>query len=86
MMKLVTAIIATILVVAFAISNSHHVQLSFGFGTPVNIRLVFLLLSTFFLGMTVPVFARLFHNLKRKNQLPKTTPASATMVKDLVEE
>ncbi len=75
MIKLTLTVLATVMIVVFAISNSHHVDLSLAVGKPVEIRLIFLLLSAFIIGMTVPVFYRLVRRLdqhklmKRENEL-----------------
>ena len=75
MIRLILAVLATIVIVVFAISNSHHVDLSLAVGKPVEIRLIFLLLSAFIVGMAVSVFYRLFRRLdqhklmKRENEL-----------------
>lgn len=75
MTKLALTVLATIVIVVFAISNSHHVDLSCGVGKPVEIRLIFLLLTAFIVGMAVPVFYRLIRRLdrdtlvKRENEL-----------------
>jgi len=69
MVRLALAVIATIAIVAFVISNSHHVDLSLAVGKPVEIRLIFLLLCAFIIGMIVPVFFRLVHRLDSEKQL-----------------
>jgi|GEM_PF-3340244 uncharacterized integral membrane protein len=56
MLRLVLTVVGTIALVTFAMSNSHHVGLSVVLGAPVRIRLVFLLLVTFFVGMSIPLF------------------------------
>ena len=65
MFRLAGAVLATIAIVVFAISNFHHVDLSFGVGKPVEIRLIFLLLNSFIIGMAVPVFYRLIRCIDR---------------------
>lgn len=69
MRQLIPAVLITIAVVAFGIANSHHVQVSFVFGAPVKIRLIFLLMCTFFLGTVVPIFFRIIQQLRRRRQL-----------------
>ncbi len=75
MVKLVLAVLLTIVIVVFSISNSHHVDLSFALGDPIQVRLIFLLLSALILGMAIPVFYRLIRHLdhnklvKRENDL-----------------
>ncbi len=53
MMRLFLAILVTVLTVVFIMANTHDVELDVVFGTPVRIRLIFLLLSTFILGVVV---------------------------------
>jgi len=63
MVRLALAVLITVVIVVFSISNSHHVDLSCCVGKPIQIRLVFLLMSTFFIGMAVPIFYRLIRRL-----------------------
>ncbi len=67
MSKLVIAMLATILIVVFAICNSHHVDVNFPVGK-LEIRLIFLLSISFLIGMTVPVFHRLFRGMNEKKR------------------
>ncbi len=69
MIKLTLAVLTTIMIVVFAISNSHHVGLSCAVGKPLEVRLIFLLLSAFLIGMLVPVFYRLIRRLDSERQL-----------------
>lgn len=55
MTRLIVSIVATIVFVGFAMANTHHVALSFVIGAPVEIRMIFLLLTTLVIGMTIPV-------------------------------
>jgi len=71
MVRLVLAVMATVLAVVLAISNSHHVELSLGIGKTVEIRLVFMLLTAFIIGMAVPVFYRLIRRLDRDKQMKR---------------
>ena len=71
MVQLVLAILITVVIVVFSVVNSHHVQLSFVIGAPVEVRLVFLLMCTFFVGMAVPTFHRLVRRLKRDKELKR---------------
>jgi uncharacterized integral membrane protein len=51
MIRLLLAVLVTVAVVTFAMVNTHMVVLSFVFGPPVKVRLIFLLMSAFLLGM-----------------------------------
>jgi uncharacterized integral membrane protein len=78
MSKLFIYLLASILLVAFAFSNSEHVALSFIFGAPVHIRLIFLLLVTFLIGASVPVFYFLLSDARRRRRgrmVASTQPA-----------
>lgn len=69
MIQLIITVLMTIAVVIFSITNSHHVELSFVIGAPVKIRLIFLLLSTFITGMTVPIYFHMVERLKNNKKL-----------------
>ena len=71
MSKLALAVLVTIGIVAFSIANSTHVQLSFVVGRPVQIRLIFLLICAFFVGMAVPVFHRLVRRLDHDRRMTR---------------
>lgn len=73
MTKLTLAILITVLVVVFAISNSHHVDLCCPVGQPIKIRLVFLLVSTFVAGMAVPIFYGMVRRIRRREQMKRGT-------------
>jgi uncharacterized integral membrane protein len=51
MIRLAVAVSLTFLLVAFAMSNTHQVVLSFVIGRPVQVRLIFLMMSSFLGGM-----------------------------------
>jgi uncharacterized integral membrane protein len=51
MIRLVLVLLATILVVAFFVMNLHPVTLSLVVGPPVQIRLIFLIITAFVVGM-----------------------------------
>ncbi len=71
MIKLALVVLTTIAIVVFAISNSHHVDLSLAVGKSIEVRLIFLLLSAFIIGMMVPVFYRLFRRLDQEKLLKR---------------
>ena len=87
MLKLIFAILVTVAVVTFSLSNSHDVELSLIFGPPVKIRLIFLLLCTFFLGMTVPIFHGIVRRIgdnRRAKREKKLEDAIQRVDQDLV--
>lgn len=71
MPRLAMAVLVTIAIVAFGIANSNHVQLSFVVGRSVQIRLIFLLICAFFIGMGVPVFHRLVRRLEHDRRMTR---------------
>lgn len=71
MVRLALAVLITIVIVVFSIANSHHVPLSLVVGKPVEIRLIFLLMCTFFTGMVVPIFHRLIQHAKHNKKIKR---------------
>lgn len=69
MMRLLLAILVTVLTVVFTMANTHDVELDVVFGTPVRIRLIFLLLSTFILGIVVSSLFSMVANVRFKRRL-----------------
>ncbi len=53
MMRLIIAVLFTVTLVTFVMANTHHVMLNFFIGPPVQIRLIFLIISAFFSGVLV---------------------------------
>ena len=51
MAQLITAVLSTIALVLFAMANTHDVELSYVVGSPIRIRLIFLLAVAFFAGI-----------------------------------
>jgi uncharacterized integral membrane protein len=87
--QLALAILITIVVVVLSIANSHHVHLSFVIGAPVEVRLVFLLMCTFFMGMAAPIFSRLIHRLRSEKKMEREKELQQAMQlvdRDLVGE
>jgi uncharacterized integral membrane protein len=71
MARLALAVLITIVIVVFSISNSHHVDLCCAVGPPIKIRLIFLLMSTLLVGMAVPIFYGMLHRMKRREQMKR---------------
>lgn len=71
MVRLVVAVALTVAFVSFAMGNTHHVTLSFVVGKPVRVRMIFLLLSTFLIGVTFSMFVALVKKarLRRRARL-----------------
>lgn len=72
MWRLGSTIIGTAAVVAFSVANTHHVELSFVFGPPVRVRMIFLLLSTFSLGYVVAMLTWQVLAIRRRRTARKT--------------
>jgi len=68
MLRLVVTVLATVLVVAFAMANTHHVELSFVLGAPVQVRLVFLLASSFVVGLLTAMFVQLVGSVRARSR------------------
>ena len=64
MLRLLLAVAVTVAVVIFVMMNMHHVTLSFIVGPPVKIRLIFLLLSTYVVGILTAAFATMIWRVR----------------------
>jgi uncharacterized integral membrane protein len=80
MAQILIAILLTIVLVVFAMSNSHHVYLAYGFGEPIQIRLIFLLAVTFFSGVTFAWFWSMFSKVKTKRMARRSAAIKKTSV------
>jgi len=91
MTRLVFAILGTAAVVAFAMTNTHHVELSFIFGSPVHVRMIFLLLTAFAAGMVSTFFIVQVNSVRRSRSRRRAARVEAVdetegaEVKDLAE-
>lgn len=65
MLQLVVAVLLTILAVMFAMANTHHVELNFVLGEPVEVRLIFLLAVTYAAGGATAYLYGLFNRVSR---------------------
>lgn len=77
MLRLVLTVLSTVALVTFAMSNGHHVELSVVFGAPVKIRLVFLLLVTFFVGISIPLFYSTVKHMKESQRRKRAKKMAA---------
>ena len=66
MTRLIVAILTTMAVVAFGMANTHHVPVSFVFGAPVQIRQIFLLLTTVSIGVVVTLLWQQLRAVRRR--------------------
>ena len=83
MAQLVAAVVATVVVVVFAMSNTHHVHLSMGLGAPFQIRLISLLGAAFLAGMVTSWISQLARRAARQAHLRRR---KAAIVKRPAEE
>ncbi len=51
MLKSIIVFITVLVILLFALSNVHHIQLHFITGSPFNVRLVYLVLFSFMIGV-----------------------------------
>lgn len=88
MLRLLIAIAATVAVVLFVMVNTHHVALSFIFGQPVQVRLIFLLMLTFMLGSVLTIFISMYTKarLRRRLRAVEAGRAARDSEDDLVED
>ena len=71
MTRLILAVAVTIAIVVFAMANMHFVVLSLVVGTPVQIRLVFLLMSCFLAGVISAWFFMIVRKMRLRRRSPK---------------
>ena len=72
MRQLILAVTLTAIGVAFGIANSHHVEVGYVVGEPIEIRLVFLLAITYGAGAVTAVFWQLYGRIaQRRRALPE---------------
>ena len=69
MIRLIIAVAGTAVAVVFVMANTHSVELSLVFGSPVEVRLIFLLMSTFLLGVLVSSFVGMISKLRLKRRI-----------------
>jgi uncharacterized integral membrane protein len=65
MIRLIVAVLVTILLVAFAVANTHNVELSLVFGKPTEIRLITLMVAIYALGTATGVLWGMIRRLKK---------------------
>lgn len=69
--RLIVAILCTVAVVAFSMTNTHHVELSLVFGEAVKIRLISLLAVTFIAGGLTVYFYQAVTRVTRRVERPR---------------
>lgn len=71
MARLVTAMVLTVFIVVFAMSNSHDVELSLVLGEPIEMRLFVLLTIAYVSGGVSAFFYRLIIDVNRRTERRK---------------
>ncbi|MHC4599337.1 MAG: hypothetical protein ACYS47_10065 [Planctomycetota bacterium] len=72
MLKLIIAALLAVLVAVFAIDNMHPVELGCVAGKPVNVRLFFLLLTSFLVGCMATTIVNLYIGTRTKRAVEGT--------------
>ena len=75
MLKVLFVILLAAMAVTFATDNMHHVDLGLVVGKPVNVRLFFLLLTSFLLGCFTVMLMKLYLSARsgRRRATPQDT-------------
>jgi uncharacterized integral membrane protein len=68
MVQLIVAMLMTISVVAFAMANSHHVEMGAVLGEPIRIRLFFLMSIFYVAGALTAFFYQLLARVSRRSR------------------
>lgn len=74
MQQLVVAIVLTVVLVAFSVANSHHVALSYVFGEPTRVRLIFLLWIAYGAGLLASILYLLSVRAARRARARREGP------------
>lgn len=69
MFRLIAAIVLTVSAVVFVMANTHHVELSFVVGSPVRVRMIFLLMVTFIAGLVTAGLWGMFARMRWKRRI-----------------
>lgn len=68
MLKVSFVILLTVMASTFAMDNMHHVDLGLVVGSPVSVRLFFLLLTSFLVGCLLATLMNLYIGAKSEKQ------------------
>lgn len=68
MLQLIVAVVVTVAVVLFGMANSHHVELSYVWGEPVRIRMIFLLAIAFLAGSVTTYLYQMANRVSRRSR------------------
>jgi uncharacterized integral membrane protein len=72
MLKLIIAALLAVVVAVFAMDNMHPVELGCVAGKPVNVRLFFLMLTSFLVGCMATTIVNLYLGTKTKRAVEGT--------------
>ena len=68
MLQLIVAVVLTVAVVLFGMANSHHVELSYVWGEPIRIRMIFLLAIAFLAGAVTSYLYQMANRVSRRSR------------------
>ena len=68
MKRLLAILMGTLVAMLFAVANSHHVEISFIFGAPVRMRMIFVLAGVFVSGVLSTVIFQGYQAAKRQRE------------------
>ena len=66
MQRLVIVVLGTIVAALFTLANSHHAEVSFIFGAPVRIRMIFVMAGVYSMGIISALIFQHWQRVKRK--------------------
>lgn len=66
MVRLISAVLVTIVVVVFSMVNTHQVPMSLVFGPPFQAPLIFMLMVAYLAGLLTAFLYSLFHGAKEE--------------------
>ena len=69
MFRLLGAVVFTMAAVVFSMANTQQVELDFVFGPPAKVRLIFLLMMAFVLGLLVATFVSMMGRIRLRSKL-----------------
>ena len=75
MLKSMIAFLAVLLILLFALSNMHNIQLHFVTGNPFTVRLAFLVLFSYLLGVLSASYFFIMAGFNAKRKTRKTAEA-----------